>query len=181
MAQQVAVRLAVVCGFVFGVIACGDSTSSNGSSASGSKTSGQSQPAAQVGEAGKDSGKAIASAGDSTAKPVGDVGKSAVSGATGKPKETPKPTGGFTPFGKAIASGATKVARVSTDAGIVAAVGTRLRAEMNADAIEVTALSKEGVVTLKGFVPTSAARAKAEEVTKNTSGVKRVVNQLKVK
>ena len=168
MAQQVAVRLAVVCGFVCGVIACGDTKSSPEPSATGLKTSGQPQSGSQVGEAG-------------VGKPVADPGTSAVGGSADKPKETPKPTGGFTPFGKAIASGVTKIGRASTDAGIVAAVSTRLRAEMNADAIEVTALSKAGVVTLKGYVPTSAARAKAEEIAKRTSGVKSVVNQLKVK
>jgi osmotically-inducible protein OsmY len=37
-----------------------------------------------------------------------------------------------------------------------------------------------GTVTLKGTVPTRASRAKAVRITRNSKGVKHVVDQLKV-
>ena len=119
----------------------------------GDKPDTQPQSGAKVGDAAKDAGKGVADAGKAFGKAVADLGKS---------------------VGPAAAE-------VATDAGITAAVNTRLKAEMLGDGMKVSALTNEGVVTLKGSVPTREAKSKAETIAKSTSGVKRVVNQLDVK
>jgi len=181
MTQQVVARLVVVCGLAVGVVACGETKSS-----SGAQSSSQPQSGSNVGDAGKDMGKGVADAGKVLGKSLGDLGKSVGSGSGEKTKESGARTGDAAAgLGKAVASGATKigvaVADAGTDAGITAAVNSRLKAEMPADAIKVNALTNAGVVTLKGSVPSAAARTKAEQIAKSTSGVKNVVNQLDVK
>jgi osmotically-inducible protein OsmY len=117
---------------------------------------------------------------------MANLGKSTISGSPDKIKTAASQTGTASAgLGKSVAGGATDVgvasAQTGTDAGITAAVNSRLKAEMPTDAIKVNALTNTGVVTLTGTVPTTAARSKAEQIARSTSGVKQVVNQLEVK
>ena len=186
MAQHGAARLMVVCGLALGLSACGQSNQGSDNSAGASAgagnqppSSGQSgsqpQSGAQVGEAGKDAGQGIGRAGKSFGKAMGDLGKSVVSGSPEKMKEAGAKTGSASAdLGKSVAGGSANVgvasADTATDAGITAAINSRLKAEMPVDGIKVSALTNAGVVTLKGSVPTTAARTKAEHIAKQYLG-----------
>jgi len=71
--------------------------------------------------------------------------------------------------------------RKTADASITAAVKTKLATVKGVIANDINVDTDDGVVTLRGSVPEEAQKAKAEEVARNTSGVKRVVNELTVK
>jgi len=63
-----------------------------------------------------------------------------------------------------------------------AAILTKLKAKLIADGITGTNIDVEkGQVVLKGQVDDAKKKAKAEDIAKNTAGVKDVKNQLKVK
>jgi len=71
--------------------------------------------------------------------------------------------------------------RATKDATITATVKTKLATVKGVIANDINVDTNEGVVTLKGSVADAAQKAKAEEVARNTAGVKRVVNELTVK
>jgi len=64
-------------------------------------------------------------------------------------------------------------------------ISTQVKAGLSADkdisASHVDVDTKEGVVTLKGSVPTAAAKSRAAEIARNVKDVKSVDNQLQVK
>ena len=63
-----------------------------------------------------------------------------------------------------------------------ATILTKLKAKLIADGITGTNIDVEkGQVVLKGQVDDAKKKAKAEDIAKNTAGVKDVKNQLKVK
>lgn len=59
-------------------------------------------------------------------------------------------------------------------------VRQRLVSDPEIKGYKVEVETKDGVVTLAGTVETERARAKAEKVTRKVSGVKSVVNKLRV-
>ena len=67
-----------------------------------------------------------------------------------------------------------------TDAGITSSVKTKLAADDTVKAYQVDVDTRDHVVTLKGAVPTEAARMKAMDLAKEVEGVDRVVDSLKV-
>jgi hyperosmotically inducible periplasmic protein len=71
--------------------------------------------------------------------------------------------------------------RKTADATITATVKTKLATVKGVIANDINVDTNEGVVTLRGTVPEEAQKAKAEEVARNTAGVKKVVNELTVK
>ena len=71
-------------------------------------------------------------------------------------------------------------AEALTDPAITAAVKTSLLADPLSSGLKIDVDTDHAVVTLKGTVETPAEKTRAEEVTKNTSGVSSVVNNLKV-
>jgi hyperosmotically inducible periplasmic protein len=71
--------------------------------------------------------------------------------------------------------------RKIADAEITTAVKTKLATVKGVIANDINVDTTDGVVTLKGSVPDAAQKAKAQEVARDTAGVKRVVNQLTVK
>lgn len=75
---------------------------------------------------------------------------------------------------------AEKTGEFITDAAITTAVKTKLLADTKTPGLKIDVDTKDGVVTLKGAVPTKAAEDKAVADARNTKGVKRVVNNLKV-
>jgi hyperosmotically inducible protein len=83
--------------------------------------------------------------------------------------------------GEAIGTAGEKVEDASTNA----AVGGRVKTAFGKDAVlkdtSIDVDTKDGVVTLRGTVPSAAAKTKAEEIASRTKGVTRVVNELVVK
>jgi hyperosmotically inducible periplasmic protein len=66
------------------------------------------------------------------------------------------------------------------DSAITAKVKSKLATDSDTSAIRISVETKEGVVTLTGNVPTDTEKSKAETLAKNTDGVKRVQNEIKV-
>ena len=96
---------------------------------------------------------------------------------------------GFTMFAAVPAGAATqakaktehaakKAGEVITDSAITTEVKTKLLAAKGVPASKIDVDTVNGVVTLKGAVPTRAARTKAVRITRRSKGVKRVVDQL---
>jgi len=77
-------------------------------------------------------------------------------------------------------AGAEKAGEVVTDAAITSAVKTKLLVDSKTPGLKIDVDTKDGVVTLSGTVPTKAEADKAVADTRATTGVKRVVNRLKV-
>lgn len=71
----------------------------------------------------------------------------------------------------------------ATDSTITSAVKAKLAADGDLPAAEVAVIvvtAKEGVVTLKGRVKTDLARERAERDARETDGVRRVIDLVKV-
>ena len=66
------------------------------------------------------------------------------------------------------------------DSTVTAKVKTKLAADTQTSAIKIGVDTAAGVVTLSGTVPTDTEKKKAEELAKNTDGVKRIVNKISV-
>jgi hyperosmotically inducible periplasmic protein len=82
--------------------------------------------------------------------------------------------------GSAATQAAKDAAPVVADAGITAAVKTRLLADPDVAGLRVDVDTKDKVVTLTGNVKSAAQVAKAAKIASETPGVVRVVNNLKV-
>lgn len=66
------------------------------------------------------------------------------------------------------------------DAAITAAVKAKLAADGDINPFNIDVDTNEGVVTLQGRVDKEEARSKAEQLARETDGVARVVNLVKV-
>lgn len=66
------------------------------------------------------------------------------------------------------------------DAAITATVKAKLAADGDINPFNIDVDTNEGVVTLQGRVEKEAARSKAEELARETDGVRRVINLVKV-
>lgn len=66
------------------------------------------------------------------------------------------------------------------DAAITAAVKAKLAADMDVNPFNIDVDTNEGVVTLQGRVEKQEARDKAEQLARETDGVRRVINLVKV-
>jgi len=75
---------------------------------------------------------------------------------------------------------ADKTGEVVTDAAITSAVKTKFLAEPGVPGTSINVDTNNHVVTLTGTVKTKAESAKAVAIARDTKGVKRVVNHLKV-
>src|SRR5688500_5572489 len=82
--------------------------------------------------------------------------------------------------GAAASQAAQDAAPVVADAGITAAVKTRLLADPDVAGLRIDVDTKGKVVTLTGTVKTAAQVTEAEKLARETPGVLRVVNNLKV-
>jgi hyperosmotically inducible periplasmic protein len=67
-----------------------------------------------------------------------------------------------------------------TDASITAAVKTRLLADPDAAGLKIDVDTQDKVVTLTGTVATEAQKTAAGTIARDTTGVERVVNNLRV-
>ena len=75
---------------------------------------------------------------------------------------------------------AEKTGEVITDAAITSEVKTKFLAEPGVSGLNINVDTSNGVVTLKGMVKTKAEADKAVMIARNSKGVKRVVNDLKI-
>jgi len=66
------------------------------------------------------------------------------------------------------------------DSAITAKVKSKLATDTQTSAIRISVETKNGVVMLTGNVPSDTEKSKAETLAKNTDGVKRVQNEIKV-
>src|SRR5262249_22536048 len=66
------------------------------------------------------------------------------------------------------------------DSAVTAKVKSKLAADPQTSAIKIGVQTNEGVVTLSGTVPSDTEKSRTEEIAKNTDGVSRVVNDIKV-
>jgi hyperosmotically inducible periplasmic protein len=66
------------------------------------------------------------------------------------------------------------------DAAITAAVKGKLAADTDINPFNIDVDTNEGVVTLQGRVEKTEARTKAEQLARETDGVARVINLIKV-
>ena len=67
-----------------------------------------------------------------------------------------------------------------TDAGITTAVKTRLLADPDVSGLKIDVDTRETVVTLTGTVESAAQKTEAGTIARDTTGVSRVVNNLRV-
>ncbi|HSJ74916.1 MAG TPA: BON domain-containing protein [Gemmatimonadales bacterium] len=80
-----------------------------------------------------------------------------------------------------VACSSTRTAGTQVDdSGITAQVKAKLAADGDINPFNIDVDTNEGVVTLQGRVEKEAARSKAEELARETDGVKRVINLVKV-
>ena len=81
----------------------------------------------------------------------------------------------------AVAVAATMTAGCGqTDPGITTAVKSKLASDDTVRATDINVDTKNGVVTLKGEVPSAAAKTRAMELAKATDGVRDVVDAIAV-
>jgi hyperosmotically inducible periplasmic protein len=66
------------------------------------------------------------------------------------------------------------------DAAITAKVKAKLAADGDINPFNIDVDTNEGVVTLQGRVAKDEARTKAEQLARDTDGVRRVINLIKV-
>jgi osmotically-inducible protein OsmY len=72
------------------------------------------------------------------------------------------------------------VACAQTDAGITTSVKSKLAADDTVKAYQIDVDTREGVVTLSGNVENMAAKEQAVRIARETSGVRNVVDQVRV-
>jgi hyperosmotically inducible periplasmic protein len=82
--------------------------------------------------------------------------------------------------GDAISQAVKDATPVVADAGITAAVKTRLLADPDVAGLRIDVDTKDKVVTLTGTVKAASQIAEAEKIARETPGVTRVINNLKV-
>ena len=93
---------------------------------------------------------------------------------------TATPTPAPAPGSDSSVLGAGSSTGMIDDAQIVTKVNTGIAADKDLSTFKIDVDSKGGMVTLKGTVPTSAAKDRAAEIAKNVKDVKAVENQLTV-
>jgi hyperosmotically inducible protein len=75
---------------------------------------------------------------------------------------------------------ASKTGAVLTDAAVTTAVKSKFLADTAISGLKIDVDTTDGVVTLKGTVASKAEADRAVSVARNTDGVKRVINNLRV-
>jgi len=70
--------------------------------------------------------------------------------------------------------------QVANDSAVTAKIKSKLATSSETSAIKIGVETNAGVVTLTGTVPTGTEKDKAEQLAKNTDGVKSVTNKITV-
>jgi osmotically-inducible protein OsmY len=76
--------------------------------------------------------------------------------------------------------GADRAGNLIGDAGITAAIKTKMLADATVSGLKIDVDTKDGVVVLIGDVKSAAEKKRAMELAKETDGVKSVKDQLKI-
>jgi hyperosmotically inducible periplasmic protein len=82
--------------------------------------------------------------------------------------------------GNKTKDGVSKTGEIMTDGWITSRVSARFVNEDTLKNSDINVDTNDHIVTLKGTVPTSAGRARAGVVARQTEGVRRVVNNLTI-
>ncbi|MDQ3071079.1 MAG: BON domain-containing protein, partial [Acidobacteriota bacterium] len=82
--------------------------------------------------------------------------------------------------GEAAAQAVKDATPVVADAGITAAVKARLLADPDVAGLRIDVDTRDKIVTLTGSVKSAAQITEAEKIARETPGVARVINNLKV-
>jgi hyperosmotically inducible periplasmic protein len=83
-------------------------------------------------------------------------------------------------LGLAACSSTERPGQQVDDAAITAAVKAKLATDGNINPFNIDVDTNEGVVTLQGRVDKTEARTEAERLARETDGVRRVINLIKV-
>jgi hyperosmotically inducible periplasmic protein len=81
---------------------------------------------------------------------------------------------------KKAGDAADRAGEVISDAAITTAVKSKFLADSDVSGLKIDVDTTNGIVTLKGTVPTPAEKRRAMEIAKETNGVKSVKDQLKI-
>ena len=81
---------------------------------------------------------------------------------------------------QAASAADTSIGTKVDDAAITTKVKAKLTADQAKNLVKVHVDTENGVVHLKGTVPTDADKAEAERLARDTNGVREVVNELQV-
>jgi osmotically-inducible protein OsmY len=108
---------------------------------------------------------------------VGTVGEKTKEGAVKAGEKTKE---GAAKVGEKTKEGLSKTGEVITDAWITTRVKSKFLGEDVLKGSDINVDTNDHVVTLKGTVPSAAARARAIEQAKEVEGVHRVVDQLTI-
>lgn len=131
-----------------------------------------------VGKAASKTGEALETAAEKTGDAIGTAAKKtgeAIGVAADKTKESADKAANETAEKAGSAGDAT------SDAAITAAVKSKLIGDGKTPGLDIDVDTDDGVVTLEGEVATAAQRATALRLTRETKGVKRVVDKMTVK
>jgi osmotically-inducible protein OsmY len=131
----------------------------------------------KVGDAAEKTGEAIGTAAKATGKAVGTAAsKTADAVGTGAEKSKDATQSA----GEKTSDAAKKTGEVVNDAAITTAVKTKLLGDGKTPGLKIDVDTDDGVVTLRGDVPSAESRAEAVRLARTTKGVKRVVDKLTV-
>ncbi len=83
--------------------------------------------------------------------------------------------------GCAVTRGQEHVGAYIDDSSITASVKTKMLADKTVDGTSIKVETLNGEVMLSGFAKNSTEKANAEEIARNTNGVKRVRNDIVVR
>ena len=83
-------------------------------------------------------------------------------------------------IGEKVAVGANRAERAVSDAGLTTKIKAKMALDDSIDAVAIDVDTDGTIVTLKGTVRSEAERAKALQLARDTEGVTRVVDQLRV-
>ena len=117
---------------------------------------------------------------DPAAGSQGTTGKVAEKTKEGAEKAYDKTKEGAEVVGDKTKEGLSKTGEVITDTWITGHVKERFMGEDVLKGSDIDVDTDKHIVTLKGTVPTSAARARATQLAKTTQGVKKVIDRLAV-
>jgi hypothetical protein len=84
-------------------------------------------------------------------------------------------------IGETVATGAAQAQRALNDGGLTAKIKSKMALDDTVKALNLDVDTTAGVVTVKGFVRTEAERERALRLARETEGVTRVVDGLRVR
>ena len=134
-----------------------------------------------IGTAAKATGEAVVTGAKATGEAVGTAAKKtgeAVGVGADKTKEATEKAGAKSK--DSISGAADKTGAAVSDATVTAGVKSKLLGDGKTPGLKIDVDTVDGVVTLRGDVPTAAAHLEALRLARSTNGVKSVVDKMTV-